>query len=86
MPYVLLTLSLKYIDVGITSIYISSAEPLAAVMFGILLYHEIPTILMIIGIILTILAITNLLINGSEIKDNIFSKLPFEWIKREIKL
>ena len=74
LPYVLLTISLRYIDVGITSIYISGAEPLAALLFGMIMYEEIPTFLMIIGIILTILAITNILIKISSIRDII----PFD--------
>lgn len=74
LPYILLTASLNYIDAGITSIFISSFETLAAILYGICFYTEIPTILMMTGIILTILAITNLLISISSIKDVI----PFD--------
>ena len=75
LPYVLLTLSLHYMDVGISSIFISSAEPLAALSFGIILYGETPTFLMVVGITLTILAIANILIKISSIKDVI----PFDF-------
>ena len=75
LPYVLLTVSLHYMDVGICSIFISSAEPLAALLFGIVLYGEVPTFLMMVGIILTILAIINILIKISSIKDVI----PFDY-------
>ena len=57
IPYILLTVSIKYIDSGSASIYASGAEPLAALIFGMLFYSEIPTILMFSGIILTIIAL-----------------------------
>ena len=57
IPYILLTVSIKYIDSGSASIFASGAEPLAALIFGMLFYSEIPTILMFTGIILTIIAL-----------------------------
>lgn len=57
MPYILLTVSIKYMDSGSASIFTSGAEPLAALIFGMLFYSEIPTILMFSGIILTIIAL-----------------------------
>ena len=57
IPYILLTVSIKYIDSGSASIFASGAEPLAALIFGMLFYSEIPTILMFSGIILTIIAL-----------------------------
>lgn len=68
LPYILSTVSLNYIDSGISSILLSGAEPLAALIFGILIYSEIPTILMFCGFILTIMAMLTL---TSE-------KLPFK--------
>ena len=68
LPYILSTVSLNYIDSGISSILLSGAEPLAALIFGILIYSEIPTILMFCGFILTIMAMITL---TSE-------KLPFK--------
>ena len=56
LPYIFSTLSLKYIDSGISSILLSGAEPLAALIFGFFLYNEVPTILMFCGFILTIAA------------------------------
>ena len=56
LPYILSTLSLKYIDSGISSILMSGAEPLAALLFGLVIYTEIPTMLMFFGFILTIAA------------------------------
>lgn len=56
LPYILSTVSLNYIDSGISSILLSGAEPLAALIFGFLIYSEIPTILMFSGFILTIIS------------------------------
>lgn len=56
LPYIFTTVSLNYIDSGVSSILLSGAEPFAALIFGLLLYSEIPTLLMFCGFILTILA------------------------------
>ena len=56
LPYIFSTLSLSYIDSGISSILLSGAEPLAALIFGFFLYSEVPTILMFCGFILTVMA------------------------------
>ena len=58
LPYILSTLSLKYIDSGTSSIFMSGAEPLAAFIFGLAIYTEIPTPLMFCGFILAIIAMT----------------------------
>lgn len=58
LPYILSTLSLNYMDSGISSILLSGAEPLAALIFGLMLYGEIPTMLMFFGFVLTIIAMT----------------------------
>ncbi len=58
LPYVFLTESLNYIDLGIVAILVSGTEPLSALFFGIILYDEIPTMLILVGIVLTIIAIT----------------------------
>jgi drug/metabolite transporter (DMT)-like permease len=57
MPYILLTVSLNHVDSGSASILTSGAEPLAALTFGMLVYSEIPTMLMFSGIIITIIAL-----------------------------
>ncbi len=56
LPYIFSTLSLNYMDSGVSSILLSGAEPFAALLFGFLFYAEIPTPLMFIGFILTIIA------------------------------
>ena len=49
---------MNYIDAGSVAILAAGTEPLAALFFGIALYDEIPTMLIFIGIVLTIIAIT----------------------------
>ena len=56
LPYILSTVSLNYMDSGISSILLSGSEPLAALVFGFLIYSEIPTILMFFGFMLSIIA------------------------------
>ena len=60
LPYIFSTLSLNYMDSGTSSIFLSGAEPFAALIFGLLLYSEIPTILMFCGFIITIAAMVML--------------------------
>ena len=56
LPYILSTLSLNYVDSGVSSILMSGAEPFAALIFGLLIYSEVPTVLMFCGFLLTIIA------------------------------
>lgn len=56
MPYILSTLNLNYMDSGVSSILLSGAEPLAALIFGLTIYGEIPTMLMFCGFVLSIIA------------------------------
>lgn len=54
LPYILSTVSLNYVESGTSSILLSGAEPLAALIFGVLIYSEIPTAFMFCGLIMTI--------------------------------
>ena len=68
LPYILSTVSLNYIDSGVSSIFLSGAEPLAALIFGILIYSEIPTMLMLCGFILTVIAM--IMLSRAEAEKN----------------
>jgi drug/metabolite transporter (DMT)-like permease len=57
LPYIFLTLALLYAETGKVSILASGGEPIAAVVFGIIFYSEIPTLLMLIGLAITIAAL-----------------------------
>lgn len=65
LPYIFSTVSLNYIDSGVSSILLSGAEPFAALLFGFIFYTEIPTLLMFIGFLLTITAMMMLSRTGS---------------------
>lgn len=62
LPYIFLTLALLYAEAGKVSILASGGEPIAAVVFGILFYKEIPSIIMILGLVIVIVALTLLCI------------------------
>lgn len=55
-PYALYTISLKYMDTGKASI-LCSCEPIAATVFGLIFYNEIPTILSLVGLVITLIAL-----------------------------
>lgn len=56
-PYGTYTLALRYVDAGKVSILAAGAEPSAAMIFGILFFGEIPSVLMVAGLVITIAAL-----------------------------
>lgn len=56
LPYLLFTIGIQHIDVGKAAI-LSSSEPAAAMLYGALFFHEIPSIAAIIGLIVASIAI-----------------------------
>jgi hypothetical protein len=52
----------------VSSILLSGAEPFAALIFGLSLYSEIPTILMFCGFIMTILAM--MMLSRADVEKN----------------
>lgn len=57
-PYLFLTLSLAKTDSTTVATIVSGGEPIAALLFGLLLFAEIPTVTSLIGVVITILALT----------------------------
>ncbi len=57
IPSFLYTSSMERVDSGSASILSCGAEPVSAMIFGILIYSEIPSMLGIIGMIITISAL-----------------------------
>lgn len=55
--YLTYTVALQYIEPGIASI-LSSCEPVAAMVFGLIFFSEIPTVLSILGLVITLAALT----------------------------
>ena len=66
LPYVFITTALRYADAGYVSILASGGEPVAAIVFGMIFYSEIPTAIGIIGIAITIAALTVLCLKPGE--------------------
>ena len=57
LPYICITYALHLAEAGIVSILASGGEPIAAVVFGLLIYAEIPSLLMLAGLALVIFAL-----------------------------
>lgn len=57
LPYIFITLALIYVEAGKVSILASGAEPASAAVFGIMLFGEFPTLLIVLGIIITVTAL-----------------------------
>ena len=58
LPYMLFTLAMAYVDAGKVSILGAGGEPSAAMIFGLIFYHEVPSVLSIAGLVITIIALT----------------------------
>jgi drug/metabolite transporter (DMT)-like permease len=58
LPYICYTWSLHYVDAGKAAILAAGGEPAAAMIFGIIFFGEIPSVLGILGLIITIIAIS----------------------------
>lgn len=56
LPYILFNIGLNHLEAGIASV-LGSTEPVAAMVFGIIIYHEIPSILSILGLVIVIVSL-----------------------------
>ncbi len=56
LPYVFYTLSLNYMEAGKASI-LAAGEPVAAMVFGFVFFSEKPTVLAVLGLVLTTAAL-----------------------------
>lgn len=66
-PYICFTIALNYIEAGKVAI-LASGEPVAAMIFGILFFQEIPTLLSLFGLFLVLLALSLLTIPFNNLK------------------
>lgn len=57
LPYAFYTIALLHMENGKVSILVGGGEPMAAVLMGILFFAEIPTIINLLGLIITIFAL-----------------------------
>lgn len=67
LPYGLYTVSLKYAEAGKAAMLSTGGEPVAAMIFGLVFFKEIPTLLCITGMFVTIAAMS-MLCSGKESK------------------
>ena len=58
LHYVLFTLSLNYVEAGKASILTAGGEPSAAMLFGLIFFAEMPTMLSFAGLVITIAALS----------------------------
>ena len=56
VPYVLFTIALSKMQMGLAST-LELAEPAAGMVFGLILFGEMPTPLMVVGVVIVIVAI-----------------------------
>ena len=67
-PYVFYTVSLNYMEAGKASI-LCSCEPVAATFFGVFFFGEVPTVLAIVGLAVTLVALGALSLDKGTIED-----------------
>ena len=70
LPNLLFNIAFKFMDSSIVSILASGAEPTSALIFGLLVYSEIPTVFGLIGTALVIAAIIILTKSDSSGKEH----------------
>lgn len=58
LPYLLYSLALLRMENGKVSILAGGGEPIAAVLFGLLFFMEVPTVLNLLGLVITIIALS----------------------------
>lgn len=66
LPYILFTTSMKYGEAGKVSIISSGSEPSAALIFGMLIFAEMPTLMSLAGLVITIIALAMLCKTDSD--------------------
>lgn len=82
MPYLFYSLALIYMENGKVSILAGGGEPLAAVVFGLLLFMEIPSAVNLLGLAVVIVSLSALCIPDN---DNPFFRMvrfPVRVVKR----
>lgn len=57
LPYIIFTYAMQHAETGKVSILASGGEPTAAAIFGMLFFAEIPSVLTIAGLVITIAAL-----------------------------
>lgn len=66
LPYLLYNLALSNVDASLASILVAGAELSAAMIFGIIFFAEMPSVVSILGLVVTIVALTILVIKPNN--------------------
>ena len=66
LPYLLYNLALSNVAASLASIFFAGAELSAAVVFGIIFFAEMPSVVSILGLVVTIVALTILVIKPNN--------------------
>ncbi|HIS62554.1 MAG TPA: DMT family transporter [Candidatus Scybalomonas excrementigallinarum] len=67
-PYTCYTVALNYMEAGKASI-LCSCEPVAATFFGVFFFGEVPTVLALVGLAVTLIALGALSLDKGKIED-----------------
>ncbi|MCQ2554038.1 MAG: DMT family transporter [Clostridia bacterium] len=66
LPNLLFTKGMQYMESGKVTVFSSGAEPVSAMLFGLFIYKEVPTVFGILGLITVITALTVLTLKGEK--------------------
>lgn len=69
MPNLLFTVAFVFVDSGVASILASGAEPTAALILGLLVYREVPTVLGVIG--MAIVVVSMIVLSRTDVKTTV---------------
>ena len=69
MPNLLFTVAFVFVDSGVASILASGAEPTAALILGLLVYREVPTVLGGIG--MAIVVVSMIVLSRTDVKTTV---------------
>ena len=69
MPNLLFTVAFVFVDSGVASILASGAEPTAALILGLLVYREVPTVLCVIG--MAIVVVSMIVLSRTDVKTTV---------------
>ncbi len=67
LPYAFYTIALDHMEAGTASI-LCSCEPVAAMVFGLIFFREVPTVLSITGLVIVLVALAMLVLSDKKKK------------------
>ena len=82
LPYLFYSLALIYLENGKVSILAGGGEPMAAVVFGLIFFMEVPTMLNLIGLALVISALITLCVPQKDNPLVKFVLIPVKALRR----